>query len=198
MPAAYVECINCDYDGPYDGVGLFVQDTILDAWFRPKQPPVRSLVSSIAELLQVKLLRKCDKPKASWRRDFEEIKIKGDGNCLFRSLSCLTTGTEGDYAHLRNIICNYINEHHEDYADFVPYKHVPAYLGRTRKEIEYGDHVCLQAFANRNGATIHVHFHSGGNRIIEPLVAGTRWSHWCAATRQLAATSHRGCEGSTC
>eukprot|EP00660_Eupelagonema_oceanica_P019780 gene19780-biopygen11141 len=94
--------------------------------------------------------------------------IKLDGHCLFRAFSIVSTGNQNAHERIRESICNYIEQNSADYAEFVPYNHVPAYVRRMRKNAEWGDHVCLQAFANRNRATLYVHFRSDPTRVIEP------------------------------
>ena len=44
-------------------------------------------------------------------KDCKTMPIKGDGNCLFRSLSYVLTGSQDAHAKLRKLLCDYMLQH---------------------------------------------------------------------------------------
>ena len=50
---------------------------------------------------------------------FDEVKIKGDGNWLFRSLSLGAFGSEDSHDIARELVCEYLQIHRNRFAEFI-------------------------------------------------------------------------------
>ena len=50
---------------------------------------------------------------------FDEVKIKGDGNWLFRSLSLGAFGSEDSHDIARVMVCDYLQIHRNRFAEFI-------------------------------------------------------------------------------
>ena len=89
---------------------------------------------------------------------FLEVKVKGDGNCLFRALSDQLYFDEGrHYLKVREEICDYLGEHKNELQEFfdtnVVFKnHTPAnyesYVAKMREEGEWGGELEMKAAAD--------------------------------------------------
>ena len=66
-----------------------------------------------------------------------------DGNCLFRALSDQLYGFQSKHAELRREICNYVEDHKDDYAGFV--------------EDPRGFYIHLKCMRQSGTLTIHTH-----------------------------------------
>ncbi|KAK6933405.1 OTU domain [Dillenia turbinata] len=87
--------------------------------------------------------------------DLVELKIQGDGNCQFRSLSDQFYRTPEHHKFVREQIINQLKSHPEKYQGYVPMEY-DAYLKKMNKVGEWGDHVTLQAAADSYGVKIFV------------------------------------------
>ena len=103
-------------------------------------------------------------------REPRVIRIKGDGNCLFRGLCMVVTGWETGHMKLRQLMCDHIN-------DIGPYNSKsssdgPAYLRETRMRCDavFGTDVELFSTAQVLSTDIYVYHRYGSN--------GLKWLHF--------------------
>ncbi|KAG6410110.1 hypothetical protein SASPL_128159 [Salvia splendens] len=87
--------------------------------------------------------------------DLVELKILGDGNCQFRSLSDQIYRTQEHHNFVRDQIVNQLKSQPDLYANYVPMAYGD-YLKKMSKNEEWGDHVTLQAAADCYGVRIIV------------------------------------------
>ncbi|KAL2525870.1 Cysteine proteinases superfamily protein [Abeliophyllum distichum] len=87
--------------------------------------------------------------------DLVELKISGDGNCQFRSLSDQIYRTPEHHKFVREQVVNQLKSHPELYENYVPMAYA-SYVQKMKKTGEWGDHVTLQAAADSYGIKISV------------------------------------------
>ncbi|KAK4385972.1 OVARIAN TUMOR DOMAIN-containing deubiquitinating enzyme 9 [Sesamum angolense] len=87
--------------------------------------------------------------------ELAELKILGDGNCQFRSLSDQIYRTQEHHKFVRDQVVNQLKSHPELYDNYVPMAYGD-YLKQMNKSGEWGDHVTLQAAADCYGIKIFV------------------------------------------
>ncbi|XP_041999284.1 OVARIAN TUMOR DOMAIN-containing deubiquitinating enzyme 12-like isoform X1 [Salvia splendens] len=87
--------------------------------------------------------------------DLVELKILGDGNCQFRSLSDQIYRTPEHHNFVRDQIVNQLKLQPDLYANYVPMAY-DDYLKKMSNNGEWGDHVTLQAAADCYGVRIIV------------------------------------------
>ncbi|XP_060174872.1 OVARIAN TUMOR DOMAIN-containing deubiquitinating enzyme 9-like [Lycium barbarum] len=87
--------------------------------------------------------------------DLVELKVSGDGNCLFRSLSDQIYRSTEHHKFVREQVVKQLNSHRELYEGYVPMVY-DEYLKKMSKAGEWGDHVTLQAAADSYGVKIFV------------------------------------------
>ncbi|KAF6168745.1 hypothetical protein GIB67_013127 [Kingdonia uniflora] len=82
-----------------------------------------------------------------------EVKVSGDGNCQFRALSDQMYKSPEHHKHVRKEIVRQLKDYRSQYEGYIPmkYKH---YYKKMAKSGEWGDHVTLQAAADKFGAKI--------------------------------------------
>ncbi|KAL3653902.1 OVARIAN TUMOR DOMAIN-containing deubiquitinating enzyme 12 [Castilleja foliolosa] len=82
-----------------------------------------------------------------------EVKVSGDGNCQFRALSDQIYRSPEYHKHVRKEIVKQLKDNHALYEAYVPmkFKH---YHKKMSKSGEWGDHVTLQAAADKFAAKI--------------------------------------------
>ncbi|KAJ4832740.1 OVARIAN TUMOR DOMAIN-containing deubiquitinating enzyme 12 [Turnera subulata] len=82
-----------------------------------------------------------------------EVKVSGDGNCQFRALSEQMYKSPEYHKHVRKEIVKQLKDYRSLYEGYVPmkYKH---YYKKMAKSGEWGDHVTLQAAADKFAAKI--------------------------------------------
>uniref|UniRef100_A0A5B6YX48 ubiquitinyl hydrolase 1 n=1 Tax=Davidia involucrata TaxID=16924 RepID=A0A5B6YX48_DAVIN len=82
-----------------------------------------------------------------------EVKVSGDGNCQFRALSDQMYKSPEYHKHVRKEVVKQLKDHNSLYEGYVPmkYKH---YYKKMAKSGEWGDHVTLQAAADKFAAKI--------------------------------------------
>nr|XP_012570028.1 uncharacterized protein LOC101507274 isoform X1 [Cicer arietinum] len=84
-----------------------------------------------------------------------ESKVKGDGNCQFRSLSDQLYRSPDLHAFVREQILKQLKSYPEKYMNYVPMDY-SKYLMDMSRSGEWGDHVTLQAAADWYGVKIFV------------------------------------------
>lgn len=82
-----------------------------------------------------------------------ELQVEGDGNCQFRALADQLFRSPNYHRHVRKEVVKQLQHFQELYEGYVPmcYK---AYLKDMKRSGEWGDHVTLQAAADRFTAKI--------------------------------------------
>ena len=71
---------------------------------------------------------------------FNQIRITGDGNCLFRAILYGLCKNDSEYSDLRQTVCDYISAHREDFDAFIDdeYETFDEYLEIMRTNGEWG------------------------------------------------------------
>ncbi|KAF3441866.1 hypothetical protein FNV43_RR15781 [Rhamnella rubrinervis] len=87
--------------------------------------------------------------------DFVERKVQGDGNCQFRALSDQLYQTPDHHELVRGEVVKQLKSHPEIYEGYVPMAY-DDYLEKMSMSGEWGDHVTLQAAADKYGVKIFV------------------------------------------
>ncbi|KAJ9185037.1 hypothetical protein P3X46_004712 [Hevea brasiliensis] len=85
--------------------------------------------------------------------DLAELQIEGDGNCQFRALADQLFRSPDYHKHVRKQIIKQLKHFKKLYEGYVPMKY-KSYLKKMKKSGEWGDHVTLQAAADRFAAKI--------------------------------------------
>ncbi|KAL8474157.1 hypothetical protein ACS0TY_030837 [Phlomoides rotata] len=82
-----------------------------------------------------------------------EMQIEGDGNCQFRALADQLFQNPDYHKYVRKHVIKQLKRHRKLYESYVPmrYKH---YVKKMKRLGEWGDHVTLQAAADRFDAKI--------------------------------------------
>uniref|UniRef100_A0A7N0SX63 ubiquitinyl hydrolase 1 n=1 Tax=Kalanchoe fedtschenkoi TaxID=63787 RepID=A0A7N0SX63_KALFE len=87
--------------------------------------------------------------------NLDELKVSGDGNCQFRSLSDQLYRSPEHHKAVRQQVVDQLRAHPELYAPYVPMPY-HEYIMIISKLGEWGDHVTLQAASDWYGVTIFV------------------------------------------
>lgn len=82
-----------------------------------------------------------------------EVKVSGDGNCQFRAISDQLYRSPEYHKFVRKEVVKQLKEFRSLYEGYVPMKY-KQYCRKMRKSGEWGDHVTLQAAADKFGAKI--------------------------------------------
>ena len=85
----------------------------------------------------------------------KEKKVKGDGNCQFRSLADQLFGTMERHEEVRRMAIHQLKTESDLYKPYVP-EDFDQYVRTMSKDGEWGDHVTLQAVADLYGRKICV------------------------------------------
>lgn len=85
--------------------------------------------------------------------DLAELHIEGDGNCQFRALADQLFRNPDYHKHVRKEVVKQLKHHKKLYESYVPMKY-RSYVKKMKKLGEWGDHVTLQAAADRFEAKI--------------------------------------------
>jgi len=82
-----------------------------------------------------------------------EYQIEGDGNCQFRALADQIFRNPDYHKHVRKAVVKQLKEFRKHYEGYVPMEY-KVYLKKMKRSGEWGDHLTLQAAADRFGAKI--------------------------------------------
>ncbi|KAK3152230.1 hypothetical protein QOZ80_2BG0156140 [Eleusine coracana subsp. coracana] len=82
-----------------------------------------------------------------------EYQIEGDGNCQFRALADQIFRNPDYHKHVRKAVVKQLKEFKKHYEGYVPMEYKD-YLKKMKRSGEWGDHVTLQAAADRFTAKI--------------------------------------------
>lgn len=82
-----------------------------------------------------------------------ELQMEGDGNCQFRALADQLFRNPDYHKHVRKQVVKQLKHFKKLYEGYVPMKY-RSYLKKMKKPGEWGDHVTLQAAADRFEAKI--------------------------------------------
>lgn len=87
------------------------------------------------------------------RYGLAELQVEGDGNCQFRALADQLFRNPDYHKHVRKEVVKQLKQFQKLYESHVPmsYKN---YLKNMKRSGEWGDHITLQAAADRFGAKI--------------------------------------------
>lgn len=85
--------------------------------------------------------------------DLFEVKVSGDGNCQFRALSDQIYRSPEYHKHVRKDVVKQLKDCRSLYESYVPMKY-KQYYKKMAKSGEWGDHVTLQAAADKFAAKI--------------------------------------------
>ncbi|KAM0842080.1 hypothetical protein ACQ4PT_058589 [Festuca glaucescens] len=77
-----------------------------------------------------------------------EYQIEGDGNCQFRALADQIFRNPDYHRHVRKAVVKQLKEFRKHYEGYVPLDY-KVYLKKMKRSGEWGDHVTLQAAADR-------------------------------------------------
>mmetsp|Transcript_105475 Transcript_105475/g.304890 ORF Transcript_105475/g.304890 Transcript_105475/m.304890 type:complete len:487 (-) Transcript_105475:4055-5515(-) len=84
--------------------------------------------------------------------------VKGDGNCMFRSIADQLEGNPQEHATYRDAIVQYINDRREDFEPFMEDdEKFDAYIARMGRDGEWGGHQELFAASQHYNCNIVVH-----------------------------------------
>ncbi|XP_039132885.1 OVARIAN TUMOR DOMAIN-containing deubiquitinating enzyme 12-like isoform X3 [Dioscorea cayenensis subsp. rotundata] len=78
-----------------------------------------------------------------------EVKVSGDGNCQFRALSDQLYRSPEHHKHVRKDIVKQLKKNRSLYESYVPMRY-KQYYKKMSKIGEWGDHVTLQAAADKS------------------------------------------------
>ncbi|CAI9108425.1 OLC1v1008009C2 [Oldenlandia corymbosa var. corymbosa] len=82
-----------------------------------------------------------------------EVKVSGDGNCQFRAVSDQLYRSPEYHRHIRKEVVKQLKDYQSLYEGYVPMKY-KRYYKKMAKSGEWGDHVTLQAAADKFAAKI--------------------------------------------
>jgi len=82
-----------------------------------------------------------------------EFQIEGDGNCQFRALADQIFCNPDYHKQVRKAVMKQLKEFRKRYEGYVPMEY-KVYLKKMKRSGEWGDHLTLQAAADRFGAKI--------------------------------------------
>lgn len=82
-----------------------------------------------------------------------ELQVEGDGNCQFRALADQLFRNPDYHKHVRKEVVKQLKDFQKFYESYVPMNY-KAYLKDMKRSGEWGDHVTLQAAADRFTAKI--------------------------------------------
>ncbi|XP_077244521.1 OVARIAN TUMOR DOMAIN-containing deubiquitinating enzyme 11-like [Tasmannia lanceolata] len=82
-----------------------------------------------------------------------ELRVEGDGNCQFRALADQLFRNPDYHKHVRKQVVKQLKHGKKSYGGYVPMKY-KTYLKKMKRSGEWGDHITLQAAADRFGAKI--------------------------------------------
>ncbi|XP_077253365.1 OVARIAN TUMOR DOMAIN-containing deubiquitinating enzyme 11-like [Tasmannia lanceolata] len=82
-----------------------------------------------------------------------ELQVEGDGNCQFRALADQLFRNPDYHKHVRKQVVKQLKNGQHLYEGYVPMKY-KTYLKKMNRSGEWGDHLTLQAAADRFGAKI--------------------------------------------
>ncbi|XP_020269452.1 OTU domain-containing protein DDB_G0284757 isoform X2 [Asparagus officinalis] len=77
-----------------------------------------------------------------------ELQVEGDGNCQFRALADQLFRNPDYHKHVRKAVIKQLKHFQEFYESYVPMNY-KSYLKNMKRSGEWGDHLTLQAAADR-------------------------------------------------
>ena len=101
------------------------------------------------------------------------VKIRGDGNCLFRALTHVTLGVQTSHRAIRNQIVEYMCSH-EDIMKKIESRPMADYVKQTKMDRlgTWGTETEILAFATMTNTVVYVYCRSGMDKKV-----GFRISH---------------------
>ncbi len=83
-------------------------------------------------------------------------KIKGDGNCAYRSFSFVLTGSENSYQEVREQLVKFMSSH-RDKVLWESGTNIDSYLNNTRRDGVWATEIELLAFSEMTNVAVHVY-----------------------------------------
>eukprot|EP00753_Platysulcus_tardus_P013766 PLAT3856.10.p1 GENE.PLAT3856.10~~PLAT3856.10.p1 ORF type:complete len:398 (+),score=202.84 PLAT3856.10:49-1194(+) len=91
------------------------------------------------------------------RQRLQLREVKGDGSCLFRSISDQMDGGEDSHAIYRAMAVAHMREHSDDFAPFIVDEPFDDYCSRMARDRVWGGNMELQALSQALAVTIIIH-----------------------------------------
>ena len=86
------------------------------------------------------------------------VEVKGDGNCMFRSIADQLEGNNHNHSTIRHDVMTYIEEQREDFEPFMEDdEKFDDYISRMRGDCEWGGHQELYAASQHFSINIIIH-----------------------------------------
>lgn len=110
--------------------------------------------------------------------DLFAVPIKGDGNCLFRSLSDQIHGNESEHAEIRKRVVSFLVANSERFAAFVGEfgETYDQYVNRMAQDGCYGGHMEIVAFAETFRCRVVIYQHDN-LFVVDPLCLSDKEKH---------------------
>ena len=119
-------------------------------------------VAEYSKLARQKEISNEDVNRAVNQLGFEIVKAKGDGNCLFRSLSLGLYGDEEHHAEIRADVIEYMGKNRDKYKNFIGERGLKQfeeeelnsdqlfnrYIAKMSNNFEFGTHLEIDAFTH--------------------------------------------------
>lgn len=86
----------------------------------------------------------------------ELIEIVGDGNCLFRSISCNLFKKQKYHMYVRKRCVEHMKNCHEEYSVYFENKEFEKYLNDMSKNGHWGDELCIKATADAFECVVYI------------------------------------------
>ena len=89
--------------------------------------------------------------------------VGADGNCFFRAVCFILSGTEEKHFEVRQSICDYIEVHYRDLEPFCEDENGKIYLEKVamRENAKWGTEIEILATAHMSGRDVIVYNHTG-------------------------------------
>eukprot|EP01060_Flectonema_neradi_P005576 TRINITY_DN13713_c0_g1_i1.p1 TRINITY_DN13713_c0_g1~~TRINITY_DN13713_c0_g1_i1.p1 ORF type:complete len:269 (+),score=38.26 TRINITY_DN13713_c0_g1_i1:40-846(+) len=131
---------------------LVAQEPISD-FCAPKFEPTGQIIKSARRVAARELLN-----ENLEKFGFVETKVSSDGNCQFRSIAWYVFGTDDKFGVIRERVIKHMEEHPTLYSDFIEggIKGYQKYLEKMSRDMEWGDHLTLQASSDLFGFKIQI------------------------------------------
>jgi hypothetical protein len=100
------------------------------------------------------------------KKGYEVVNVPSDGDCFFHAITRTLSTEEINSSTLSAI--DYIENHRDDYAEFLPENDVGNFININRNSGEWADHPIMQAVADSNNIVIEILDYRERTEIITP------------------------------
>ena len=97
---------------------------------------------------------------------FKNQTVKGDGNCLFRTLSVFAFDDENKWRKVKEMLGDFLSNDPELLGTAFPNKSVQEFVNNYRKDGYWGGYIELTAFALLYNVKLVVHMSQTKNKIV--------------------------------